>query len=462
VPFAIPVLDDQGQIRDLVSAGISLGALSDAVVTRVLGSFTSATIIDFRDGGLIIASEDPQLLLTPVPQNNAAFIRLLTGESGVLETRGSDGELALFSFTPMSNLPWGVMVSTPSKTAFAVVDTMAWVGLLITALVTLFGVLVSLVLVRGITSPLNRLLVSTKEIGLGNLEYKVAMTSKDEIGELSRAFGGMTEKLSKTLVSRDKLMEEVAQRKRVERERDNFTEELKVKSAEMERFTYTVSHELKSPLVTIKTFLGYLKHDLTDPDTGRLEQDMLYMNGATDKMGGLLEELLQMSRIGRVVNPAVAVTFQELAQQTISLLEGRIEDRRVKVQVSAEPITLYGDRSRLVEIWQNLVENAVKYMGDQPSPQVDIGVERRGYQTVFFVRDNGIGIDPRYQTKLFNMFEKINPKSEGGGMGLSITKRIVELYKGKIWLESKGLGQGTCFWFTLPVALKDEGKGGQA
>jgi signal transduction histidine kinase len=127
--------------------------------------------------------------------------------------------------------------------------------------------------------------------------------------------------------------------------------------------------------------------------------------------------------------------------------------------VSNEPITLYGDRSRLIEIWQNLVENAVKFMGDQPSPQIDIGIEHKDNQTVFFVSDNGIGIEPKYYSKLFNLFEKLNPKMDGTGMGLAIAKRIVELYQGKIWVESKGLGEGCCFRFTLPGALKDKAKG---
>jgi signal transduction histidine kinase len=101
-------------------------------------------------------------------------------------------------------------------------------------------------------------------------------------------------------------------------------------------------------------------------------------------------------------------------------------------------------------------------MGVQPSPQIDIGAERQGSDTVFFVRDNGIGIEPQYQSKIFNLFEKLDTKTEGTGMGLAIVKRIVELYQGKIWVESKGLGQGTSFFFTLPGALTAKDKGGSA
>jgi PAS domain S-box-containing protein len=248
-------------------------------------------------------------------------------------------------------------------------------------------------------------------------------------------------------------------RRRMEIEREKYTKELVEKNTELERFTYTVSHDLKSPLVTIKTFLGYLAQDISAADKERIEKDVLFMNGAADKMGNLLRELLEMSRVGRMVNLPVEVTFRELVQETMTLVAGAVAEKGIQVKVSNDLVTLFGDRPRLIEIWQNLVENAVKFMPDQTSPQIDIGIEHPGNETIFFVRDNGLGIEPRYQSKLFNLFEKINAKTEGTGMGLAITKRIVELYRGRIWVESKGLGQGTVFFFTLPGALKDNGKG---
>jgi len=236
-------------------------------------------------------------------------------------------------------------------------------------------------------------------------------------------------------------------------ERKRQEEELKQKNSELERFTYTVSHDLKSPLVTVKTFLGYLEQDLARPDMERVKQDVDYMHTATKKMGQLLDELLNLARVGRKKNPAVRVTFRELAQEAVRLVAGRISTGGVKVQVADAVVTLEGDRSRLMEIWQNLVENACKFMGNQPQPQVEIGVEQRGPETVFFVRDNGAGIDPRYQAKVFGLFEQLNPKGEGTGMGLALVKRIVELYEGRIWVESAGPGQGANFLFTLPGAV---------
>ena len=186
------------------------------------------------------------------------------------------------------------------------------------------------------------------------------------------------------------------------------------------------------------------------------------MHTAADKMGQLLDELLNLARVGRKMNPPVRVTFKELAQEAVRLVAGRISTGGAEVQVADAAVVLEGDRPRLVEIWQNLVENACKFMGNQPKPRVEIGVELRGWETVFFVRDNGVGIEPRYQQKVFGLFEKLNPRSEGTGMGLALVKRIVELYKGRIWVESGGLGQGANFLFTLPAAVKIETETGRS
>lgn len=280
--------------------------------------------------------------------------------------------------------------------------------------------------------------------------YEISVVRKD--GEIRHLEVFRKEVLWNGKTQFQVLYQDITERKRAERE-------LQEKTAALERFAYAISHDLKSPLVTVETFLGYLGQDLLSSDTGRIEKDMFYIRTAADKMGQLLGELLEVLRIGRIANPTVRVTFRELVEEALNVVAGPIAGREVKVQVNDAPITLSGDRPRLVEIWQNLVENAVKFMGDQASPRIEIGAERRGGDTVFFVRDNGIGIDPRHQAKVFDLFEKIGTESEGAGLGLALIKRIVELYRGTIWLESKGLGQGVCFLFTLPGAVKNQEEG---
>jgi signal transduction histidine kinase len=225
--------------------------------------------------------------------------------------------------------------------------------------------------------------------------------------------------------------------------------ELQERNDELARFTYTVSHDLKSPLVTITTFLGFLEADIHNQDTARVEKDLGYIRSAADKMARLLDELLELSRVGRKMNPFVETPLQALVRDARSLVAGQLTTRGVQVRVTSEPVLLYGDRTRLVEVFQNLLDNAVKFMGDQPAPCVEIGAQPHGADTVVFVRDNGIGIDPRHQHKLFGLFEKLDPHAEGTGMGLALVRRIVEVHGGRIWMESEGAGTGATFYFTL-------------
>jgi PAS domain S-box-containing protein len=238
------------------------------------------------------------------------------------------------------------------------------------------------------------------------------------------------------------------------RQREKVIED---KNAEMERFIYTVSHDLKSPVVTVKTFLGFLRQDMVSADRERIEKDLDYIRSAADKMGSLLDDLLLMSRVGRVVSEPVLVPFREVVDEALAAVAGGIAGSGVDIRVADAAVMLYADRKRLAEIWQNLIDNAIKYRGGQASPRIEIGVETRGSDTVFFVRDNGMGVDPRHKDKVFGLFEKLDVKSDGTGLGLALVKRIVELYKGKIWLESEGSGKGACFYFTLPEALYEQG-----
>ena len=253
---------------------------------------------------------------------------------------------------------------------------------------------------------------------------------------------------------------DITRRKAEDAERLQREAELQRKTAEMERFTYMISHDLKSPLVTIRTFLGYLEQDLESGRSERAAADMTFIRDATAKMGRLLEDLLEVSRVGRVENPPVQLSFAGLAGEGLKAVAGALAARGVAVTVTGPAVDLVGDRQRLEEVVQNLLENAVKYLGDQPEPRIELGVEAGPGDPVFFVRDNGMGIDPRHQPRIFGLFEKLDPASEGTGLGLALVKRIVEVYGGRIWVESAGPGSGACFRFTLPLALRRSGPPG--
>ena len=224
-------------------------------------------------------------------------------------------------------------------------------------------------------------------------------------------------------------------------------EELSRKNAELEIFTTAVSHDLKSPLVTIKTFLGYLEKDLGDPVARA--KDLGYIHGAADKMKRLLDDLLVLARSGHMRDKPAVFPLQEVVQEALALVAGQITKRGVRVAVTIEPVLLHGDRTRLVEVFQHLLDNAVKFLGDQPAPRIEVGVETKDGEIVLFVRDNGKGIDPRHKSKLFGLFEKLDPLTPGSGIGLATVRRIIEAHGGNIEAHSDGPGKGTTFRFTL-------------
>ena len=247
-------------------------------------------------------------------------------------------------------------------------------------------------------------------------------------------------------------VQDITERKKVEAEREALIRELEAKNAELERFAYTVSHDLKSPLITIRGFLSFVEQDAEVGNLERVRADLGRIRDAVDKMQRLLSELLELSRIGRVVNPPQTIAFTTLAQDAVALVAGRLRQHGVGVAVAEGLPTVWGDRARLVEVLQNLVDNAAKFMGDQKHPRVEIGMREQAGERVFFVRDNGIGIDPRFRDRVFGLFEKLDPDSEGSGVGLALIKRIVDQHHGRVWVESEGKGKGTTVCFTLPDA----------
>lgn len=241
-------------------------------------------------------------------------------------------------------------------------------------------------------------------------------------------------------------------------DRNKAKEALQQKNAEMERFVYTVSHDLRSPLVTVKSFLGLLQQDIAAEDQPQIEKDLGYIKAATNKMETMLNELLQLSRAGRVPSHPVEINLRSLVDEALATVAGRLVGKGIQVNVSTPQFILYGEEARLMQIWQNLIENSIKYMGEQPEAKIEIGMEKKKGAPVFFVCDNGIGIDPGDTEKIFDLFTQINGQSEGSGLGLALVKRIVELYSGRIWVESAGIGKGSCFKFTLPEATDNPGK----
>ncbi|MBJ6724129.1 ATP-binding protein [Geomesophilobacter sediminis] len=323
---------------------------------------------------------------------------------------------------------------------------------------------------RTVLTPLVSLQRSVGRSLNDELPQKVPVGEDDELGVLSRSFNKMCDALEQREASlneqkalleeevlermsaQDALLEQAGHLEEEVRERQAREAELEAKNAELERFTYTVSHDLKSPLITIKGFAGAVLKDLAVRRYNRMDGDLRRVMDAADKMGLLLNDLLELSRIGRITNPPVPVDMNALAAEVLAQLSGPISQSGAQITVQPELPEVYADRPRIAEVLQNLVENAIKYRGDRSPVAIEIGSREPDGKPVFFVRDNGLGIAPEYQETVFGLFNKLDARTEGTGIGLALVRRIIDFHGGRIWVESEGVGMGSTFVFTLPGA----------
>jgi PAS domain S-box-containing protein len=234
-------------------------------------------------------------------------------------------------------------------------------------------------------------------------------------------------------------------------ELENVLNELQSKNEELERFTYTVSHDLKAPLITIGGFAGLLKRDIEQSNIQKVNASLERIIFAVSKMERLLNELLELSRIGRILNEPQAVKFEELVKEATSLVQGSLRVNNIMVEIEAGLPSVKVDRTRIIEVLQNLLENSSKFFGVQKNKKIKIGARKDDEGWVFFVNDNGMGIEPVYHERVFGLFNKLDINTEGTGVGLALVKRIIEFHGGRIWVESQGLNTGSTFCFTLPV-----------
>jgi PAS domain S-box-containing protein len=233
---------------------------------------------------------------------------------------------------------------------------------------------------------------------------------------------------------------------------------LEAKNEELEAFVYTVTHDLRAPLVALQGMASML----AETKGAQLDDEGCHYLGRlihnTSHMEELIRDLLEFSRVGRLRQPPEAVAVAEVVDGLLLQWGDLLREREVKVVCRDLPV-LWGERTRIEQVYQNLIGNALKFLGDNnPAPMIEAGAEGRGTEWECYVRDNGIGIDPAYHGKVFDLFQQLREvESEGTGIGLAIVKKIVELAGGRIWIESEA-GKGATFRFTWPKGA-GEGSG---
>ncbi len=255
------------------------------------------------------------------------------------------------------------------------------------------------------------------------------------------------------------LSEDVTERRRAERAQQQFAEslerkgrELEAANKELESFSYSVSHDLRAPLRAVEGYAAILEEDYGDKlDAEGLRFLRNIRDGAT-RMGQLIHDLLAFSRLGRQPLTLTQTDSRYLVQSAWETLRTGQPEMRAELVIGDLPPS-YGDPRLLQQVWTNLLENAAKYTDKSEQPRIEISGEIAGTETIFSIRDNGVGFDMRYYDKLFNVFQRLHSETEyaGTGVGLAIVQRVIARHGGRVWAKAEP-GKGATFSFALPVA----------
>jgi signal transduction histidine kinase len=335
--------------------------------------------------------------------------------------------------------PWMVATELPSRLIAAPAQAYLLNMAPLAALIVILGTLAAWWGSRRLTAPLVGVTKAAAAMATGDLTQRVPAGRDDELGKLASSFNTMAEQVSR---SHHHLEAQVAQR----------TKALEGTNAELESFSYSVSHDLRAPLRAIHGFARILLEDHNaklDPEAQRL---LGVIDQNTRRMGQLIDDLLAFSRLGRTELSTGPVDMKELTRLVADEVQrgeaGR--DGSLEIRIDSLP-PARGDRDLLRQVISNLLLNAAKFTRGRPSAKIEVGSQADGGQTVYYVKDNGAGFDARYADKLFGVFQRLHSTEQfdGTGVGLAIVKRIVQRHGGRVWAEG-AVNQGATFYFTLP------------
>ncbi|MGQ0525701.1 MAG: sensor histidine kinase [Betaproteobacteria bacterium] len=334
------------------------------------------------------------------------------------------------------------------------------------ALSLLVAFLMSTWLQKAVTQPILEITEIARQVmEKRDFSLRVRRTTEDEIGYLVDAINDMLGEVGRRQealeASNTTLGREMAERARVEdqlrelnieleRRVDARTAQLEAANKELESFSYSVSHDLRAPVRAIIGFSRMLSEEHIQLLSAEAQRLLGIVQSEAHRMGALIDDLLAFSRMGRQAMQMYDVDMTQLARTTYEGLVAHQATNDVAFQLGALP-RARGDRSLLGQVWANLLSNALKFSSKAPRPRIEVSAISDETEHVYFVRDNGVGFDPRYQSKLYGVFQRLHDAADfpGTGVGLALVQRIITRHGGRVWADSKP-NEGATFYFTLP------------
>lgn len=452
-------------IRPMLHTGEGLGKRGEALLVNREGKSLTSLKHPLPDGTM------PKVLEYAIRSGPAVLAA--SGHEGIVEADDYRGEPVLAAYRHIRVDPewgWGLVVKRDRMEVFAPVRR----DIVYSSLLGLAGIgaciLLTIALARNLTRPIRSLSDAAEKVGEGDLSVRSAVLSRDEVGFLATTFNDMLERIqhwhveleneveartTDLQVANKDLQMQVEQRERAEKSLARYTEDLERSNRELEQFAYVASHDLQEPLRMVASFTQLLERRYADVLDSDGREFIAYAVDGANRMQALVSDLLAYSRVGTIGKSFSSTNCQAVLERAIRNLNLAIGESDAVVTHDPMP-TVKADGTQLLQVFQNLLGNAIKFRSEAP-PRIHVGAERRDGDWFFSICDNGIGIEPEHEERIFVLFQRLHSREHygGTGMGLAICKKIVERHGGRIWMESE-LGEGTTFYFTLPADEDEE------
>lgn len=444
---AAPVFGSDGTFHGIVIANVA----SDEAFARAAASITeeASLYITNQDGDYLVNPDDTRtfgfdlgqryLMQDEIPEVAPLFDGTDDSVTATVRLAGHSYLLAAQRsyFDPSDPDRYLVIASLLPMSAASASESQLYTTTGVIAAILLFaGAIQISTLMRTVVGPLNRVETAARELGGGQRDVDLSdLTAReDEVGELARTFEGMADQIAER---EDELVEKA--------------NELAQSNQELSQFAYVASHDLQEPLRMVASYLGLLSSRYQGKLDKEADEFIGYAVDGAERMKRLINDLLAYSRANNRALNVDTVSAAAIVERVLDTYAQKIEDAKAEIVVDPLP-DIRVDETQIERLFSNLIDNALKYRSEA-APRIHVSAQPDGRYFQFTVADNGIGIDPKFQSKVFEIFARLHARHEypGTGIGLASCRRVVERHGGRIWVETAP-GGGSAFKFTLPGA----------